>query len=439
MFYESENVEYKRKFMNDIYKEVIAFDNTDGGIIYVGVDDFGNSIGLENIDDIYTKITNGIRDNIYPDVTIFTKYSLLDNRVICIEVNEGSAKPYYLKSKGMKPSGVYVRQRSSSAPSSYEQIRKMIKENDDDVFEQIRSLNQDLTFTEAKKVFEKYNIAFTEEKYISLGIKKTQHNLFSNLGELLSDQCQHSIKVAVFADDANTIFKDHQEFKGSVFKQLEQTYQYLSLCNRTTSRINGLSRIDHKDYPEDALREALLNAIVHRDYSLSGSIIININETFIEFISIGGLMPGLCAEDIKNGISQPRNKHLADVFFRLKLIEAYGTGIRKIFHLYKDANRKPKIMITQNTFKIILPNMNTMNQNKTDQNDSLEITPQMQVILDYLSKHHEISESELQQLLEVKRTRAYLIARRLCEMNLITVHGKGANKVYIINNHYKQT
>lgn len=135
MLFESENTEFKAKLSDEIYKEVIAFANTDGGTIYIGIDDKGNVIGLENVDDSYTRLTNGIRDAIQPDVTMFIRYVLQEDKVIRIEVGEGSYKPYYLKSKGLKPNGVYVRQGASSAPASQELIRKMIKDTDGDQFE----------------------------------------------------------------------------------------------------------------------------------------------------------------------------------------------------------------------------------------------------------------------------------------------------------------
>lgn len=124
MLFENENIEFKAKLSDEIYKEVIAFANTDGGMIYIGIDDQGNVVGLENIDESYTRLTNGIRDAIQPDVTIFVRYVLQEDRVIRIEVGEGSYKPYYLKSKGLKPNGVYVRQGATSAPASPELIRK---------------------------------------------------------------------------------------------------------------------------------------------------------------------------------------------------------------------------------------------------------------------------------------------------------------------------
>lgn len=154
----------------------------------------------------------------------------------------------------------------------------------------MRSLNQNLTFDAAQKAFEKYLVKFSEEKYIALGIKDNTNSLYTNLGFLLSDQCQHTTKVAVFADENNTEFRDSKEFSGSLFTQLDDTFSYIMLCNKNVSEFKGLERIDSFDYPEEALREALLNSIVHRDYSFSGSIIINVNDKEMEFISIGDIV-----------------------------------------------------------------------------------------------------------------------------------------------------
>lgn len=439
MLFESENIEFKAKLSDEIYKEVIAFANTDGGTIYIGVDDEGNVIGLENVDDSYTRLTNGIRDAIQPDVTMFIRYMLQEDKVIRIEVGEGSYKPYYLKSKGLKPNGVYVRQGASSAPASQELIRKMIKDTDGDQFEDMRTMEQELTFEEAENAFKHYGVEFSEDKFITLGLINLHDDHYTNLALLLSDQCKHTVKVAVFADEDKTIFKDAKEFEGSIFRQLDDTYSYLLLCNRTMSTFQGLNRIEKKDYPEEALREALLNAMVHRDYSFSGSIIININDSEIEFISIGGLLPGLSVEDIRSGISQPRNRKLAEIFHRLKLIESYGTGIRRIYKLYENNSVKPRIEVTPNAFKLILPNTNYKNIIKVVEHIKEEkklktskITPQMKVVIDYLSEYGEIGEEELQELLNVKRTRAYIIARQMIEQGLIECSGRGANKRYYL-------
>lgn len=427
MLYENENTEFKSALTGDIYKEVIAFANNGGGVIYIGVDDNGNEIGVADVDETYTRLTNGIRDAISPDVTVFCKYSLNENNVIKIEISEGARKPYYLKSKGIKPSGVYVRQGASSVPASEDQIRLMIKMSDGDSFEGIRSLNQELTFVSAKQAFEKYGVEFSENKYRVLGITTDSNDLYTNLGLLLSDQCKHSIKAAVFADEDNTSFLDSKEFTGSILRQLDDAYSYLMLNNRNNAEFKGLERVEHYSYPQEALREALLNALVHRDYAFSGSIIININESQIEFISLGGLLPGLSAEDIQNGISQPRNPKLAEVFHRLRLIESYGTGIRRIFTLYRDCEKKPEIIVTPNTFKLILPNRNYYS---TDKSEEKALNDQQRTILQYIERNGAITEETVQKLLGVKRTRAYVILKEMRDSGLIEVQGRGQNKTY---------
>ncbi len=428
MAFETENIEFKSEFTEDIYKEVIAFANTEGGVIYIGIDNDGNAVGIENVDANYTRITNGIRDAIMPDVTMFVKYTIQENKVVRITVGEGSYKPYYLKAKGLKPSGVYVRQGTSAVPASPDQIRAMIKESDGDTFETMRSLEQELTFESASRAFARYHIEFSSTKYRALGITAQGDELYTNLALLLSDQCAHTTKVAVFADEGNTKFRDSKEFGGSIFEQLENTFNYLMLCNKTTATFRGLDRIEKVDYPEEALREALLNALVHRDYSFSGSIIINVNDKKMEFISIGGLLPGLSPEDIRSGISQPRNKNLAAIFHRLHLIESYGTGIRRIFTLYENCPAQPKIEVTPNTFKIILPNMN-----RTTVAESTEgITAQMQKVLDYIVAHGQITDAELQDLLGLKKTRAFTLAKQMVEKGILHTFGRGSEKRYVI-------
>ena len=155
--------EFKSGFTEEIYKEVIAFANTDGGVLYIGIDNDGNAVGLNNVDDEYTRITNGIRDAILPDVTMFVKYTIQENKVVRITISEGTNKPYYLRSKGLKPNGVYVRQGTSSVQASSEQIRQMIKDSDGDDFESMRSIEQELTFTSAAAAFESYGVDFSEE------------------------------------------------------------------------------------------------------------------------------------------------------------------------------------------------------------------------------------------------------------------------------------
>ena len=428
MNFETENIEFKSQFTEEIYKEVIAFANTDGGIVYVGIDNDGNVIGLTDVDNEYVRITNGIRDAIMPDVTMFVRFTVQENKVVRITVSEGTNKPYYLKGKGLKPSGVYVRQGTSSVPASLELIRRMIKESDGDTFEENRSLEQELTFDAAKKAFKLYGVEFSPEKYSALGITHKKDEIYTNLALILSDQCSHTTKIAVFSDDACTVFRDSKEFGGSIFKQFKDAVNYLALCNKTSSVIKGVVRTDKQDYPEEAIREALLNAIVHRDYSFSGSIIINVTDHRMEFISLGGLLPSLSPDDIRSGISQPRNKNLAEVFHRLRLIESYGTSIRRIFNLYSGCPEQPQIEVTTNTFKMVLPNMNAVSV--AEPNSVSAVTPQMQKVLDYIKANSQITEKEISKLLGLKKTRTFTVTKQMRDLGLIKVIGRGESKYY---------
>lgn len=159
------------------------------------------------------------------------------------------------------------------------------------------------------------------------------------------------------------------------------------------------------------------------------------NDSKMEFISLGGLLPGLSTEDICIGVSQPRNKKLAEIFHRLRLIESYGTGIRRIFKLYENCPVQPSIEATANAFRIVLPNMNTCTGAAERAPEATEkapatVTPQMKTVLDYLAEYGEMTDEDLQELLNVKKTRAYLLARQMHENGLIEVVGRGVGKKY---------
>ena len=196
MNFETENIEFKSQFTEDIYKEVIAFANTDGGILYIGIDDEGNAVGLKDVDEEYTRITNGIRDAILPDITMFVRYSIQENKVVRITVNEGTNKPYYLKGKGLKPSGVFVRQGTSSVPASLEQIRKMIKESDGDSFEMNRSLQQQLTFKTAEDFFTQEDLCHEKDS----DYRNRRYHCLQTHGQRAcskSDRCRSALRHSV--------------------------------------------------------------------------------------------------------------------------------------------------------------------------------------------------------------------------------------------------
>ena len=304
----------------------------------------------------------------------------------------------------------------------------VIANSEDIVFEDFPSLNQNLTFFQCQEAFNKRGVAFDRSKFDVLGIYDSGRQVFTNLGLLLSDQCQQTIKIAVFEDWDNTVFKGRKEFSGSLLKQIDEAFAYIELNNNERSEIKGLIREDFPDYPTEALREALMNAVIHRSYEFSGSIIVNINSEGMEFISIGGLLPGLNLEEMLNGVSILRNKKLSEVFFRLKIIEAYGTGIRRIFSLYKEASEKPTIHATQNSFKLVLPNRNYHRNLQRSQ----KLTMQEELIMGYLAEYGEITDEKVQELLEVKKTRAFVITKQMADKGLIRISGRGDTRKFTL-------
>lgn len=445
LFRESETVELKEIVTDNIKKEIIAFANCDGGKLYIGVKDDGTVIGVDNADSVSLQISNMVRDTIKPDVTMFVHYETIKinkKEIIAIDIQRGTDRPYYLTKKGMRPEGVYVRQGFSSVPATDNAICRMIKETDGDRFEAMRSLNQDLTFVTTKNEFDFRKIEFGSNQMQTLKLID-QDGLYNNLGLLLSDQCIHTIKVAVFQGIDQMVFKDRREFGGSILKQMNEVYEFIDLHNQTRATIEKLLRVDVRDYPEVAIREALLNTLVHRDYSFSSSTLISIYTDRIEFISIGGLMPGIDLEDIMAGLSICRNQNLANVFYRLHLIEAYGTGIRKIMKAYEDNEEKPKIETTQNVFKIILPNINAKyeigNITKSNIIETIEsITSNEnnlndeEKVLEYAKSHGVLTKNDVTKLLKVSASTATRILRRLVEENQLKKYGKARNTHYTV-------
>lgn len=356
---ENSNTEFKREYTDSIRKAVVAFANTDGGCIYIGVEDDGTVVGVVDVDDVQKRVISLCRDGIQPDVMMFLSCDrtvIEDKDVIRLQVQRGTDCPYYLKGKGIRPEGVYVRRGPVSLPAAESQIRKMIREAGDFHYEQERSLEQELTFKATERFLQEAGVPFGEAERRTLRIV-SKDGLYTNLGLLLSDQCQHTVKVAIFSGKKQVVFRDRREFSGSLLLQVNQVIEYLDFHNALHSEIRGMKRLDSRDYPVESLREAIFNAFVHRDYGFSGSILVSVYEDRIEILSLGGLAEGVTYNDMMLGVSIPRNPKLAEIFYRLHYIEAFGTGVRRILTDYAECEEKPQFLVSDNAVKVILPNL----------------------------------------------------------------------------------
>ena len=431
LFVENEFIELKSELTKEIKKEIVAFANSKGGTIYIGINDDGTIKGLKNISRDIEALSSMIREGIKSDLSLYTNIEIQkydDKDVIVLKIMNAPNKPYYLADKGIKSSGVFFRHGNVSAPASDEMIKNLIKENHDS-FESEISSNQNLNFTYLENVFQNKNIVFNENKYKTLNLLN-EGNYYTNLALLLSDECPFSIKCAIFEGNNKITFKDRKEFSGSLIKQLEETLEYLNIVNRISGKIIDYKRVDTRDYPEYAIREAVLNAIIHRNYNFSGSILISVFDNRIEVVSLGGLMSGITIDDILSGVSQPRNKNLANIFYRLKYVESYGTGIGRMLDIYNEFHLKPEFSISDNSFKVILPNVNYKEETKEILIDD---KTQKEKIIDYLKEYGKIKRETVDKLFNVSSARSKVILSELLKEKIIKKVGNGKNTYYILN------
>ncbi|MCI8331047.1 MAG: AAA family ATPase [Bacilli bacterium] len=430
MYRESEIVELKQELNKNIKKEIVAFANSKGGTIYIGINDDGNVIGLKNINEDVEALSGMIREGIIGNLTLYTSIDtkFIENKnIIELHITSGPKKPYYLADKGLKPNGVYLRHGSSSIQATDEIIRKMLVESSYQKYEDEICKNQDLTFNYTKDFFKNKNIDFSKNKYNSLKMLTGEN--YNNLALLLSDQNPFTIKCAIFEGKDKTIFKDRKELKGSSIKIIEDAFYYMNLSNHIESNFEGLQRIDKKDYPDFALRESLLNAVIHRDYYFDGSILLSIFDDRIEINSIGGLINNLTLEDIYSGVSNSRNPNFAEIFHRLNYVENYGTGIGRIIKEYKDNEKKPIIELSENVFKIILPNRNYKEKNITKINKNLS---KEENIIEFLKVNDRMTRADVESLLNIGNTRSKQIINNMLEKDIILKKGTGKNTYYML-------
>lgn len=435
MFIENEYIEFKRELTKEIKKEVVAFANSKGGTIFIGVEDDGKAVGLKNISKDMEALSGMIHEGIKSYLTPYTTIRPIkkdDKDIIELIVASAPNKPYYLADKGLKPSGVFVRHGNTSIPLSEEAIKQMIIEYRDP-FETNVSYIQDLHFTYLTKVFEEHGLKLDKRKYKTLNLMD-KNNYYTNLGLLVSDECPYTTKCAVFEGNSKTTFKDRKEFTGSIFKQIDEALHYLNLVNRIRAEIVGFKRVDTKDYPDYAIRESLFNAFIHRSYDYSGSIIVSVFDNRIEFVSLGGLLLGLTIDDITSGTSQQRNKNLANLFYRLDYVESFGTGIGRMIKEYENFDLKPTFEAHDASFKVILPNVNYKEEiNNVEIKVPIRKLSQEEKVVRYLEENEKITRHEVELLLNLGVAMSKRVLSKMNKEKIILKQGSGKNIYYILN------
>ncbi len=356
---ESATVELKNDLIEAVKKEMIAFLNTDGGTIFVGVEDDGTiaeAFASRNKDDLDTKLSNWIQEAFFPNPSTLISYGFNEDGVMVINVLEGDNKPYYLIDKGPKPSGVYKRVGSTTRKANSDEILSMVMQSRNYVFEKDVSDEQDLSFRQLKRIFDEKEMKLTERTMMNLGIIN-KNKRYTNLGLILSDQSDITVKLAEYDEQMN--FKIKKTFSGCLVKILYDVEEQAERLNDTSAMIDGstFTRSEKKSYPGASLREIILNAFCHADYFIRSNIKIEFFPDRAKITSPGGIF-NATMDDIMQGVQTYRNPRLVRLFDKLDLIENFGTGIPRTFAAYENSGKKPLFEASDRYFFVTLPNLN---------------------------------------------------------------------------------
>lgn len=331
-----------------VLASIIAFSNTAGGKLVIGINDKSHAVvGIAEPHLIEEKLSNIISDSITP--RIVPNIEIIpwrDTYVIIVDVVPGYNRPYCLKSKGIKES-TYVRVGSSNRLADQELInvikRSLVSKTfDEEVMYELSS--EDIDFRVVSDLFKEHRI-LQDKDYYNLGIcLKEQNKTLPTIGGIILFGKHKEkyfpdawIQLGCFRGIDKSVILDSKELTENFPAAIEQAINFVHNHIFSAIKINDIRHEKEWSIPKIALREAIINAIVHADYSLKGAPIrISVFDDRVEIENPGLLSLGLTINDIIEGISKIRNRVIARVFHELKLIEKWGSGIQRIISSCKE-------------------------------------------------------------------------------------------------------
>ena len=350
---ESKTLEFKQQLPKgeQLAKTLIAFANTSGGKLIVGVDDDRQITGIQADEfELMDKIASIVHENCLPTLLPSIYLETLDNKtLVIVQVHRGSQLPYYLKSKG-REQGTYMRIGASNRPASLDMIHELERQRLNQSFDEQIAWDfklADLDLSPVYEAFQQQGKELNKPRLHSLKLIKTEHGATHPTHGLiiLLGLYEHvEIKCSRFKGTDMSVFLDKKEYTGNLFYQLEQTELFIKNHLHLKAEILGLQRTETYEIPMAAIREALVNALVHRDYSNFGrDIKVGIYDDALNIVSPGGLPHGITLNEALQGRSEIRNKVLARVFKALGYIEQWGSGIARIQQLCQAADCQPPV------------------------------------------------------------------------------------------------
>ena len=370
-------------------KTVSAFANTLGGIIIFGVDNDRKIVGLKDAANALEIISDKIKNRIkpLPEVEIYPFYEEEQNLIV-VKVSKGRSGPYYYVHDRTKE--VYIRLGDETIIAPNHILNELVLKGLNCTYDSLITDNKkrDYSFSYFEATYnERTHTKFKETDYISMNLSN-KNGYLTNTGALLSDQntiyqsrvfCTHWNGKTKTSLDSEAI--DDKEINGSIVQQLFSSLEFIKNNMKIKWHKSGIYRIDKPDYDLEAVREALVNALIHRDYTRVGSeVSIDIYLDRLEITSPGGMLSGETLK-IKNHSSIPserRNPYLADIFARMKFMERRGSGLNKIIDktndLFGNKDSHVEYISLTNYFKVIIFNSNYKVDAVNDTDDAVNDT-----------------------------------------------------------------
>ena len=365
-------------------KSVSAFANGIGGTLFFGVADETTIIGLDNVQLVAEKISELINSKISPVPTVVLTPEEEDGKqYLALNVQPGISTPYYYSSNGQKVA--YIRLGNQSVPAPDHILNELILRGRNQTYDAVPTQfkKNDYSFTLLEATYlQRTKLHFETKDYESFGLV-TDDNRLTRAGSLLADQ--HIVyNSRIFCTRWNGLEKgsvfddalDDKEFEGNLIYLLQSAEAFIKNNSKTRFVKVETERIDKPDYAGRAITEALVNALIHRDYLEMGSEIhIDMFDDRLEITSPGGMYNGgnIQDQDITNIRSSRRNPVIADLFHRMRFMERRGSGLAKIVNDtaelpgYTD-DLKPEFRSDQRSFTVVIKNVNylgTKSQDKT--------------------------------------------------------------------------
>lgn len=361
MLKESKNLEFKERITDTFLKTVCAFANFGTGTIKFGISKEGAIVGIDNMMQSRLDIENKINDNINP-IPDYSFEEDNENNVLSLIVKEGKDKPYFYKSKS------YMRRDTSTVEMDKYELKRFIMDTDNISFDSLQSKNQDLEFTILEKALkEKMGIeVFSLDTMRTLELFSKEYG-YNKGAELLADTNKYEgIDIVRFGENIS-IFLDRVRLNRiSIIEQYNKAVEKFAQYY-TYEEVEGFYRVKKEKIPEDAFRESIANALINRDWDSSANIQVSFFDDRIEITSPGGLPKEVTKEDyLHKELSIPKNPIIANVFYRMGLIERYGTGVQRIQALYRGSESQPIFEVSDNLIKIVLPLLKGTTQILTD-------------------------------------------------------------------------